>query len=63
MGSVRAVPGEQEQAEMFWEVFKDPLHGEGKKESKTEQQDPEQKAKPRVVGMMGRASNDGRNKM
>lgn len=35
---------------MLWEVFKDPLHREGKKESKTEQQDPEQKAKPRASG-------------
>lgn len=38
---------------MFWGVFKDPIHREGKKESKTEQQDPEQKAKPRARGDHG----------
>lgn len=38
---------------MFWVVFKDPIHREDKKESKTEQQDPEQKAKPGASGDHG----------
>lgn len=31
---------------MFGVVFKDPVHGEGKKESKTEQQDPNKRPSP-----------------